>query len=66
MNWNEALETGLIATTIACVFATTILLVAAIDATRTGMRRCVVAATCTTVLAVVAAALAAGLATPPT
>ncbi|QMU22042.1 hypothetical protein [Gordonia rubripertincta] len=64
MNWNEALETGLIATTIACALATLILLIAAIEATRTGMRRCVAAATCTTVLGIVAAALAAGLATP--
>ncbi|QDB74858.1 hypothetical protein KNU57_gp82 [Gordonia phage Valary] len=64
MNWNEAIETGLIAITIACVFATFVLLFAAIDATRTTARRCIIAATCTTVLAVVAAALAAGLATP--
>ncbi|QFP95908.1 hypothetical protein SEA_FIREBALL_83 [Gordonia phage Fireball] len=64
MNWNEAFETGLICTSIAAAFATLFLLIAAIDATRTGLRRCIIAATCTTVLAVVAAALAAGLATP--
>ncbi|QZD98829.1 hypothetical protein SEA_PINKCOFFEE_82 [Gordonia phage PinkCoffee] len=64
MNWSEAIETGLIATTIACVFATIFLLIGAVEATRTTARRCIIAATCTTVLAVVAAALAAGLATP--